>query len=136
EVLMLVASDFLIAKEQHLMLNECRPHLVERLVANLSQVNPRDLGAQCAGNRIHRDIFVAIHRNSPWPRYKTAPDRTTASDAELNELSCRGLLGGRRRAGQRARYPVLVSTSGPCKVAGRVAGAGFEFRYLAGSIRV
>src|SRR5208283_55952 len=65
EVLMLVARDFLIAKEQHRMLDERRSQFFKDLVADLSQVNSCDLGAQCAGDRIHRYMLVAVHRNSP-----------------------------------------------------------------------
>jgi hypothetical protein len=65
---MLIARDFLIAKEQHLMLNECCPHLVERIVADLSQVNSSHLGAQRTGDRIHGYMIVTVHRNSPRPR--------------------------------------------------------------------
>ena len=61
ESLTLIARDFLIAKEQHLVLNECCPHLVERVVADLSQVNSCDLGAQRTSDRIHRYMLVAIH---------------------------------------------------------------------------
>jgi hypothetical protein len=45
ERLVLVAGNFLIAKEQHLMLNECSSHLVKGSIAEFSKMNSTNLGA-------------------------------------------------------------------------------------------
>jgi hypothetical protein len=45
ERLVLVAGNFLIAKEKHLMLNECDTHLVKGAIAKFSKMNSTNLGA-------------------------------------------------------------------------------------------
>jgi hypothetical protein len=45
ERLVLVAGNFLIAKEQHLMLNECGPHLIKGSIAEFSKMESTNLGA-------------------------------------------------------------------------------------------
>ena len=65
ERLMLIARDFLVAKEQHLMLNECGAHFVERVLAEISKVNSGNFCAQSPGDRIHRYMLPTTHRNFP-----------------------------------------------------------------------
>jgi hypothetical protein len=52
ERLVLVAGNFLIAKEQHLMLNECGPHLVKGAIAKFSKMNSANFRSQRSGNWI------------------------------------------------------------------------------------
>jgi hypothetical protein len=63
ERLVLVASNFLIAKEQHLMLNERGSHLVERALAEFSKMNATNFCAQCSGNRTYRYMLPSLHRD-------------------------------------------------------------------------
>ena len=63
ERLVLVAGNFLIAKEQHLMLDERGPHLVERALAEFSKMNPANLSAQRAGDGTYRYVLKILHRN-------------------------------------------------------------------------
>src|SRR5208283_5875648 len=55
-------GNFLVAKEQHLMLNERGANLGERVIAELSEMYPANLCTQSSGDRIHRYMLPTIHR--------------------------------------------------------------------------
>jgi hypothetical protein len=61
ENLVLFARDLLVAKEQHLMLEKRRPHLVERRIVEAPQMHALDFCAQRPGDSLNPDLLRDAH---------------------------------------------------------------------------
>jgi hypothetical protein len=78
---MMLGADVLIAKEQHLMLQQTRFELLEGgIVDRLSQIDVRDLGAERARYRLKFD-HVSLQRESLGRTRRRPPAKTAVRHA-------------------------------------------------------